>query len=181
MRVLVEQQQEQPEEEESPVFLKLITVMETIKRIRTERPCAKIVVFSQYIQTLKKLMEICPHPICHIQGSTSQKKRALELDRFLHEPDNVLFLSMRSGACGINLNNATDVVLVEPAVNEALEDQAIGRVNRMGQLLDVHVHRLVLQNTIEEKIVRIRRREGFVGNLKRDGRLNRNVLTHLLD
>lgn len=181
MRVLVEEQKHEEEEEESPVFLKLIAVMETIKRIRTERPCAKIVVFSQYIQTLKKLMEICPHPICHIQGSTSQKKRALELDRFLHEPDNILFLSMRSGACGINLNNATDVVLVEPAVNEALEDQAIGRVNRMGQLLDVHVHRLVMRSTIEEKIVRIRRREGFVGNLKKDGRLNRNVLTHLFD
>ena len=179
---LVEEAPEVEEEkaEEEPPSVKLLAVFDCIRTIRSERPNAKIVVFSQYLQTLNQLMKRCPHPTCHIQGSTAEKKRALELQRFVDEQDTILFLSMRSGACGINLNNATDVVLVEPAVNEALEDQAVGRVHRIGQVSDVHVHRLILRDTIEERIMRIRRREGFVGNVKQDCRLSRHVMMHLL-
>ena len=42
-------------------------------------------------------------------------------------------LSIRAGACGINLTQANQVFLLEPCLNPALEAQAIGRVHRMGQ------------------------------------------------
>ena len=84
---------------------------------------------------------------------------------------------MRSGACGINLHCATDVILVEPSLNEGLEDQAIGRVHRMGQRQegDVYVHHLVLLGTIEERIMRTR---GVLSSTA--GRLGRNTLIQLL-
>ena len=59
---------------------------------------------------------------------------------FQKDPDTTIFLlSMRSGAVGINLTAASHVFLLEPAMNPALEDQAIGRAWRMGNTHSVVV------------------------------------------
>lgn len=181
-RLLVEEKEEEerPAPPTRPTSIKLLAVFDTIENIRSMRPLAKIVVFSQYLETLQQLIKMSPYDTCHIRGSTPQKKRATELEKFQTDPHTILLLSMRSGACGINLTTATDVILVEPAVNEGLEDQAVGRLHRIGQTSDVHVHKLILRSTIEEKILRIRRREGFVGHLKKDCRLSRSMLLNLL-
>lgn len=60
---------------------------------------------------------------------------------------------MRSGAVGINLTSATHVFLVEPALNPALTEQAIGRSWRMGQVNEVSVKHLIVKNSVESNIV----------------------------
>ena len=52
---------------------------------------------------------------------------------------------MRSGSVGINLTSANYVFLLEPALNPALEEQAIGRAWRMGQQREVHVKKLYIK------------------------------------
>ncbi len=52
---------------------------------------------------------------------------------------------MRAGAVGINLTAASHVFLLEPCLNPALEDQAIGRAWRMGQTRTVTVKRMFVQ------------------------------------
>lgn len=59
---------------------------------------------------------------------------------------------MRCGAVGINLTSASHVFLLEPALNPALEEQAIGRAWRMGQQRPVVVKRLYAKGTVEENI-----------------------------
>lgn len=62
------------------------------------------------------------------------------VEAFQKDPDTTIFLlSMRSGAVGINLTAASHVFLLEPAMNPALEDQAIGRAWRMGNTHSVVV------------------------------------------
>ena len=60
-------------------------------------------------------------------------------------PTTVFLLSMRSGSVGINLTSANYVFLLEPALNPALEEQAIGRAWRMGQQREVHVKKLYIK------------------------------------
>lgn len=56
------------------------------------------------------------------------------LATFKQEADvSVLLLPVHSGANGLNLIEATHVLLVEPILNPAQELQAIGRVHRIGQ------------------------------------------------
>lgn len=60
-------------------------------------------------------------------------------------PTTVFLLSMRSGAVGINLTAASHVFLLEPCINPALEEQAIGRAWRMGQTRKVVVKRFYVK------------------------------------
>jgi SNF2 family DNA or RNA helicase len=60
-------------------------------------------------------------------------------------PTTVFLLSIRSGAVGINLTAANHVFLLEPCINPALEEQAIGRAWRMGQTRKVVVKRFYVK------------------------------------
>ena len=74
----------------------------------------------------------------------------------------MFLLSMRSGAVGINLTAATHVFLLEPALNPALTEQAIGRSWRMGQRKEVFVKHLVAKDSVESNIAKLlaKRAEG---------------------
>lgn len=64
----------------------------------------------------------------------------------------VLLLPIKSAANGLNLTQATHVVLLEPLLQTAEEEQAIGRVHRIGQSRRTWVHRFVVRGTVEEEI-----------------------------
>ena len=84
----------------------------------------------------------------------SQRTKALQ--DFQNDPPTTVFLmSIKSGACGINLTQANHVFLVEPCINPALEKQAIGRVHRMGQKRTVQVFKLVLKGTVDENMMKV--------------------------
>ena len=68
------------------------------------------------------------------------------------EDVKVLLLPITAGAQGLNLIEASHVLLVEPILNPAQELQAIGRVHRIGQTKATTVHRFLIRSTIEERM-----------------------------
>ena len=64
----------------------------------------------------------------------------------------VLLLPISSGANGLNLIEASHVLLIEPILNPAQELQAIGRVHRIGQTKATVIHRFIINSTIEDRI-----------------------------
>lgn len=88
----------------------------------------------------------------------SQKKKfGLLLKQFKSKPVfTVLLLSLKFGGKGLTIIEATHVLLVEPSLNPGVEEQAIGRIHRIGQTNKTYVHHFIINDTIEEKIKQLK-------------------------
>ena len=88
------------------------------------------------------------HPFC--SGSGANYHVCLQaIEAFQKDPPTTVFLlSMRSGSVGINLTSANYVFILEPALNPALEEQAIGRAWRMGQQREVIIKKFYVKVSI---------------------------------
>jgi SNF2 family DNA or RNA helicase len=76
------------------------------------------------------------------------------LTTFHEDPDTTVFLlSLGTAAAGLTLTRANHVYLLEPALDPAIEQQAIARVHRYGQERPVSIVRLLVQNTVEPVVL----------------------------
>ncbi|KAK9808795.1 hypothetical protein WJX72_003802 [[Myrmecia] bisecta] len=145
---------------------KLQALLRELRAMRAEDESAKALVFSQYVSTIEWLKTRLTEEgfgYRYISGSMPLKQRTKAIDAFQNDPPCTVFLlSMRVGSVGINLTAANYVFLLEPAINPALEDQAIGRAWRMGQSCRVVVKKFYVKGPIEERIMEMvkQRREG---------------------
>ena len=86
-------------------------------------------------------------------GEQSPAEREAVVERFKARPEHtVLILSLRAGAEGLNLQEASYVFHFDRWWNPARERQAEGRSHRLGQTVPVHVYTYVCEGTIEERI-----------------------------
>ncbi len=118
----------------------------------------KALVFSQFIGHLTILREYLDSKGIHyryLDGSTSAGKRKQEVDAFQSGDGDLFLISLKAGGLGLNLTAADYVLHMDPWWNPAIEDQASDRAHRIGQTRPVTIYRLVSQNTIEEKIVKL--------------------------
>ena len=84
----------------------------------------------------------------------SRARREAVLRRFRRERRcSVFLMSLKAGGLGLNLTEASAVVLVDPWWNPAVEEQAVNRVHRLGQRRDVEVVRLVVRDSVERGIL----------------------------
>ena len=60
-----------------------------------------------------------------------------------------LLLSAQRDASGLTLTAASHVIICEPQPDVAVEQQMVGRVHRIGQTRQTHVHRVVISGTFE--------------------------------
>ncbi|KAH1416416.1 hypothetical protein KXX32_009902, partial [Aspergillus fumigatus] len=71
----------------------------------------------------------------------------------------VLLVSLKAGNAGLNLTCASNVIIMEPSWNPYIEEQAIGRVHRIGQERHVRVYRLLVADTIEIRILELQEKK----------------------
>lgn len=67
----------------------------------------------------------------------------------------VFLISLKAGGTGLNLTAASIVIRFDPWWNLAAQNQATDRAHRIGQENQVIVFKLIVKDTIEEKIVRM--------------------------
>lgn len=116
----------------------------------------KILLFSQFTSMLELLeKDLKEQKISYykITGETAKEKR-VELVRRFNEDDTPLFLiSLKAGGTGLNLTGADIVIHYDPWWNLAVQNQATDRAHRIGQTRAVSVYKLIVKNSIEEKIL----------------------------
>ncbi len=134
---------------------KLEVLMELLDSINSSNE--KVIVFSQYVKTLKWLSDqINCMPCLLYHGKISQDKRDSIITDFENsKTSKVLLISLKAGGVGLNLKSASTVVLFDRWWNPAVEDQAIHRAHRFGRGNPLQVITFTVQNTIEERISNI--------------------------
>lgn len=90
-----------------------------------------------------------------LTGSTSKEARERLVRRFQAGDGDVFLISLKAGGVGLNLTSADVVIHYDPWWNTAAQDQATDRAHRIGQRRDVSVFKLIVEGTIEERILRM--------------------------
>ncbi|XP_058471477.1 E3 ubiquitin-protein ligase SHPRH isoform X1 [Solea solea] len=132
---------------------KVEAVVRTLKKIQVTDPGAKCLVFSTWQSVLDIIAKALFDNNMEFSQINGIHKFQENLCSFKYEDKiNILLLPLHTGSNGLNIIEATHVLLVEPILNPAHELQAIGRVHRIGQTKPTFVHRFLIKSTIEERM-----------------------------
>ncbi|RKP06182.1 SNF2 family N-terminal domain-containing protein, partial [Thamnocephalis sphaerospora] len=119
----------------------------------------KSVVFSQWTSVLdlvQPMLHDAHFNFVRLDGTMSKEARGQALQRFRQDSDvTVMLISLRAGGVGLNLTMAQRVYLLDPYWNPAVEQQAIDRIHRLGQQQPVVTMRLLVKDSVEQKIIRL--------------------------
>ncbi|KAJ3796224.1 SNF2 family N-terminal domain-containing protein [Lentinula aff. detonsa] len=153
-----------------PRFLpstKMKYMMEHIKQLFLDRPNEKAIV-SQWTSCLTLVSQYLQENNVHhvkYQGGMSRTKREVAVRLFMaKDKARVMLMSLKCGGVGLNLTRANNVISLDLGWSQATEDQAFDRVHRLGQLLPVKVQRLVIENTVEDRMLRMQERKQILAD-----------------
>ncbi|MRK01387.1 ATP-dependent helicase [Aeromicrobium sp. S22] len=114
----------------------------------------RVIVFSYFRDVLSEVARVLPGEVFGpLTGSLPAKDRQTLVDRFSKAKGGaVLVAQMTAGGVGLNIQSASVVVICEPQLKPTMESQAIARAHRMGQTNTVQVHRLLSEDSVDERI-----------------------------
>lgn len=118
----------------------------------------QILVFSQFTTALSiigKRLDQEGIPYYTLTGATSKEKRAKLVAEFNQDKTPVFLISLKAGGTGLNLTAASIVIHFDPWWNMAAQNQATDRAHRIGQRQVVTVYKLLMKDTLEEKIQKL--------------------------
>lgn len=147
----------------------------------------KILVFSQFTTMLGILeTEISKRKISYTKLTGATRKREEAIEKFTQGDAKIFFISLKAGGVGLNLVEADTVIHYDPWWNPAVENQATDRAYRIGQNKAVFVYKLIVENSIEEQILKLQEKkkslqEGiYQGNENKEEKFSGDELVALL-
>jgi len=165
---------------------KLKVFMDTIRELLENRH--KALVFSQFVghlTILRRALDKENITYQYLDGSTSAKNREQRISAFQNGVGDFFLISLKAGGTGLNLTEADYVIHMDPWWNPAVEDQASDRAHRIGQTRPVTVYRLVVKDSIEERIVDLHKEkrdlaEELLAGSETAGKLSASALLALM-
>jgi SNF2 family DNA or RNA helicase len=169
---------------------KMNHMMEHLEQWAKQSPGDKTIIISQWTECLKLVSDfLAEKKIPHVkyQGSMSRSQRDQAVRVFMMgNTAQVMLMSLKCGGVGLNLTRANRVISLDLGWSEAIESQAFDRVHRLGQQKDVFVHRLVIANTVEDRVLALQERKRNLadgslgeGSGKKIGRMSVRELANL--
>jgi len=132
----------------------------------------KVIVFSYFRDVLDTVVEVLAGrdgvpgiPIVGpLTGDVSPTERQAMVDELTNASGPAVLVSqIRAGGVGLNIQAASVIILAEPQLTPSIEEQAIARAHRMGQVRPVDVHRLLCEDSVDQRILELlaAKREAF--------------------
>jgi SNF2 family DNA or RNA helicase len=129
----------------------------------------KTIVFSQWTTMLDRIEDMLNEAnikTCRLDGTMTREQRADQIERLrTRKSIEVMLVSTRAGGVGLNLTAASRCYLIDPYWNPSVEAQAIDRIHRMGQTRPVLAIKLMVKDSVEEKLNKIQQKKAELANL----------------
>ena len=153
-----------------PEFSKLDDLLDLVNELRENGHRA--LVFSQFVDFLSIVRtELDARRISYeyLDGSTPQAARAARVEAFQSGTASLFLISLKAGGFGLNLTAADYVIHLDPWWNPAVQAQATDRAHRIGQERPVTVYRLVVKDSIEERMLELHEKKEQLAEALLDG------------
>ncbi|MFT2089535.1 SNF2-related protein [Paraglaciecola sp. 2405UD69-4] len=125
----------------------------------------RILVFSQFTSMLQLIEpELKKQDIGYVKLTGATKDRQKVINAFKNGQVPVFLISLKAGGTGLNLTEADVVIHYDPWWNPAVESQATDRAHRIGQDKPVFVYKLVIEGSIEQKILELQSNKSALAN-----------------
>jgi superfamily II DNA or RNA helicase len=132
----------------------------------------KVIVFSYFRDVLERVTEVLAGRdgvpgmpvIGPLTGDIPPADRQAMVDELARASGPAVLVSqIQAGGVGLNIQAASVVIIAEPQLTPTMEEQAIARAHRMGQVRPVDVHRLLCEDSVDQRILELLagKREAF--------------------
>ncbi|KAJ3796514.1 SNF2 family N-terminal domain-containing protein [Lentinula aff. detonsa] len=142
---------------------KIEALVEELSNLRNQDATTKSIVFSQFVNFLDLIayrLQKAGFTICRLEGTMSPQARDATIKHFMNNVEVTVFLvSLKAGGVALNLTEASRVYLMDSWWNPAVEFQAMDRIHRLGQHRPVKAIKLVVEDSIESRIVQLQEKK----------------------
>ncbi|KAJ7477236.1 SNF2 family N-terminal domain-containing protein [Mycena galericulata] len=142
---------------------KIEALVEELSNLRLKDATTKSLVFSQFVNFLDLIayrLQRAGFKICRLEGTMSPQARDATIKHFMGNVEVTVFLvSLKAGGVALNLTEASRVYLMDSWWNPAVEYQAMDRIHRLGQHRPVKAIKLVVEDSIESRIVQLQEKK----------------------
>lgn len=142
---------------------KINKCIEILDKIKHNNSLEKTIIFSQFVEFLDLLeipLLLKGYKVLRYDGRMNTTYRDQSLLMFEQDPtQTIMLISLKAGNAGLNLSIASQCILLDPFWNPFLEEQAINRIHRIGQMKPVQVHKLVVEGTVEQRVLDLQKRK----------------------
>jgi superfamily II DNA or RNA helicase len=132
----------------------------------------KVVVFSYFRDVLETATEVLKGRdgvpgvpvIGPLTGGIPPADRQAMVDELTNAKGPAVLVSqIQAGGVGLNIQAASVIIIAEPQLTPSSEEQAIARAHRMGQVRPVDVHRLLCEDSVDQRVLELLagKREAF--------------------